>query len=172
MDLRKEIHDIIEETGHHVLLQRSSRWLRCSCWNEKYQEAEAGCSLCLGKGKVTRIERHKVRDQLATNIITLPEHIQRTAIGRIATDTRVIFMKHDTHPKIGDIIMEVGWNGQRPTHIIHQYEINYADPLREKKGRIEFYQVTAKEISVDTGVRGFAVRRMGPVKNYEKVLKG
>lgn len=174
MDLRKEVNTIIEDTGHYVLLQRRSRFLRCSCWNEKYQEPDNSCPICLGDGRVSRIERHKVRRELATNIITIPNAIQRTEIGRVATDTRLFFMKHDVHPKKGDIIMEVGWDKNKPTHLIAQYEISFADDMREHKGRIEFYQVTAKEISINTSdnIRGFAIRRMGPVLNYEKVFKG
>lgn len=172
MDLRREIHDIIEATGHYVLLQRKSKSIRCSCWDAKYREPLSDCPICLGTGKISRIERHKIRRETAANIISLPNHLEATAIGRVGHDTRLFFMKHDVHPKKGDIIMEVGWDKNRPTHLINQYEISFADDMREHNGRIEFYQVTAKEISVDTKIRGFTVRRLGPVQNYEAIRKG
>lgn len=181
MDLRKEINDIIEETGHYVLLQRTSRKLRCLCWDEKYQESAFqlyvertgdkrkldGCPKCLGKGWVSRIERHKVRRQTASNIISLPGKIKQTTIGELVTDTRTFFMKYNVVPRKGDILMEVGWKGTTPTHLIQAFEISHADDLREKNGRVEFYQVSTKEISVDTKIRGFTIRKIGPIKNYE-----
>lgn len=170
MDLRKEIHEIIKETGHYVLLQRTSRKLRCACWNEKYKEADSYCPICLGEGWVSRIERHKCRRQNATNIISLPGKIQQTPIGRLATDTKTFFFEHHVSPKRGDMIMEVGWKGNQPTHMITAYEISNAEDMRGDRGRIEFYQVSVKEKSADTNVRGITVRSIGPIKNYE-ILK-
>lgn len=170
MDLRREIHGMIEETGHYVLLQRTSRRLRCGCWNEKYQEGLSTCPRCLGKGWVSRIERHKIRRQTAANIISLPTKKKQTQIGQVITDTRAFFMEHDVHPKKGDIIMEVGWDKRRPTHLIQAFEISHADDMREQDGRIEFYQVTAIEKSIATPTRGFAVRQIGTIRNYE-ILK-
>lgn len=181
MDLRKEIDRLIEDTGHYVLLQRTSRKLRCICWNEKYQESSleqyvsctgdkrslGTCPTCLGLGWVSRIERHKIRRQTASNIISLPGKIKQTTIGELATDTRTFFMKYNVIPRKGDVIMEVGWKGIAPTHLIQAFEISHADDLREKKGRVEFFQVSTKEISIDTAVRGYTIRKIGPIKNYE-----
>lgn len=171
INLRQEITKLIEDTGHYVLLQRTSRKIRCSCWNEKHQEADPSCPYCLGLGWVSRIERHKIRRQTAVNVISLPNNIQQTPIGQLSTDTRLFFFKHDTMPKKGDIIMEVGWKGQRPTHLITTHEISHSDDMREQNGRIEFFQVTTKEKSVDTKIRGFSVRKIGPVRNYEPIFK-
>ncbi len=167
MDLRKEINNIIEEKGHYVLLQRTSGKLRCVCWNERYQEASSDCPRCLGKGFVSRIERHKVRRQLATNIISLPGKKKQTPMGQIIQDTRTFFFKHNVHPKKGDIIMEVGWNGQRPTHLIQAFEITNADDKREDGGRTEFYLVTTKERNISTPIRHVVIRQLGRIQNYE-----
>lgn len=171
IDLRQEVEGLIEREGHYVLLQRTSRKIRCTCWNEKYQEADPNCPYCLGKGFVSRIERHKIRRQTAVNVIALPNNIQQTPIGQLSTDTRLFFFKHDTKPKKGDIIMEVGWRGQRPTHLITVYEISHADDMREHNGRIEFFQVTAKEKSITVPIYSFEVRKLGPIRNYEPVHK-
>ena len=169
IDLRNEIHDIIEETGHYVLLQRTSRKIRCVCWDEKYQEAKNDCPRCLGKGWVSRIERHKVRRQNASQIISLPDLLKQMPVGVVGADAKVFFFRHDTHPKKGDIIMEVGWRGNQPTHLIEVFEITSVDDLREQRGRIEFYQVVAKEKTLDTNIREITVRRMGPIRNYELI---
>lgn len=171
VNLREEIHAIIEKQGHHVLLQRTSRKIRCRCWNEKYKEADPKCPKCLGQGWVSRIERHKIRRDNASQVISLPSLISQQPVGLLASDARVFFFKHDTVPKKGDIIMEVGWKGNAPTHLIQAFEINSSDGLREDGGRVEFYQVVAKEKNMDTNIRSFAVRRIGPVRNYEPIYK-
>jgi hypothetical protein len=172
MDLRKEMNEIIEESGHYILLQRKSKKFRCSCWNEKYQSALPNCPKCLGTGMVSRIERHKVRRQTAVMTSGASKLIMQENIGRYVEDMRIFFMKYDAQPKIGDIIMEVGWNGNKPTHLISAFEVAYPDDQRGDKGRVEFYQVGVKEITVDTPIRGFVIRRLGPVQNYEIVQRG
>lgn len=167
ISLRKEIHDIIESTGHYVLLQRTSRKIRCRCWNEKYQEADSACPICLGSGWVSKIERHKIRRQNASQILALPDLIKQVNIGSLATDAMVFFFKHDTAPKKGDIIMEVGWDGNKPTHLIQSFQISSATDMREHHGRIEFFQVVTKEKRIETPIRAFTVRKMGPVSNFE-----
>lgn len=182
MDLRKEIHDIIEETGHYVLLQRTSRKLRCICWDEKHQESSikkyiersgnfnskyTACPKCLGEGWISRIERVKTRRQTNSNIISLPGKKQQAPYGQVSIDTRLFFFEHDVNPKKGDYIMEVGWDKNKPTHLIQMYEISYADDMREQNGRIEFWQTFTKEDTVNKGIKNFAVKRIGPITNYE-----
>lgn len=198
MDLRHEFDRILDNFGHYVLLQRTSRQVRCICWNEKYQESSveqykrltkypgelSGCPRCLGKGWISRIERHKVRRDNASQIIALPQLTKQMDIGQVATEARVFYMRFDAHPKKGDIIFEVGWRGHKPTHIIQCFEIQAAEDLRAgptgelyypiehkpnnpSSGRVEFYQVTTKEITIDTNIRDIVIRRLGPVANYE-----
>lgn len=181
MDLRKEIHDIIEETGHYVLLQRTSRKLRCICWDEKTQESSPSryaertgdmrnrsvCPRCLGLGWVVRLERVKTRRQMASNIISLPGKKQQALYAQVNVDTRIFFFEHDVAPKKGDRIIEVGWDKNRPTHVIHVHDISNSDDMREKNGRIEFWQVTTKEDIVNKPAKGFTVRKIGRITNYE-----
>lgn len=168
MDLRREFHKILENYGHDILLQRSSRYIRCSCWNCKYQEPLSSCPKCMGSGRVVRIERHRVRTETATNIITLPGRKQQTPIGQVSQQTRAFFMMHDVHPKVGDVIYEVGWDKDRPTNVLHAFEISYADEKRGKNGRIEFYQVSSKENNTTAlDYDNILKRRIGGKINYE-----
>lgn len=182
IDLRKEIHDLIEETGHYVLLQRTSRKLRCICWDEKTQESSVSryiersgdkqysrtsCPRCLGEGWVSRIEKVKTRRQMASNIISLPGKNQQALYGRVSIDTRLFFFEHFVSPKNGDYIYEVGWHKGKPTHIIEAFEIASADDMRGDRGRIEFWQATMKEDTINIEARGFAIKKIGPIKNYE-----
>lgn len=182
IDLRKEFHDIIEETGHYVLLQRTSRKLRCICWDEKMKESSIErymeymklvktehkeCPRCLGAGWLSRIERLKTRRQLASDIISLTSRMQTLDIGQQTFDNKLFFFEHNVHPKEGDYIFEVGWNGIKPTHLINSYQIQMATDMREHQGRIEFWQVVTKEDNINTGIQGFGVKKIGPVHNYE-----
>jgi hypothetical protein len=184
IDLRKEFNQLVEEDGHYVLLQRASRKIYCLCWNEVRQESDidlyfknikkqnpglSTCPRCMGIGRVCRIERHKIRRDIASQLISLPQLEKQLPMGPLATETRVFWMKYDAHPRIGDIIMEVGWDGQKPSHLIKAYEITHVDGLRGKGGRIEYHQVTAKESNIYTDIRHFVVRRMGSVINYEMI---
>jgi hypothetical protein len=181
LDLRQEFDRIIEQYGHHMLMQRTSRAIRCICWDEKNQESSVNryiqqtkyigplnaCPRCLGKGWISRIERHKIRRDNASQIIALPLLKKQMPLGQIASDARVFYMRWDSKPKRGDIIYEVGWNGKKPTHLIQAFEIQSPDDLRAEGGRTEFFQVTCKEINIDAGIRGIAMRQIGPVENYE-----
>lgn len=182
INLRKEIHKILDEYGHYVLLQRTSRKIRCICWDEKYQESSIelyikrtkyngeelkGCPRCLGKGWVSRIERHKVRRENASQIINLPNLKKQMNIGQISSDARVFWFMHNVQPKRGDMIYEVGWDRHKPTHLIQSYEISYPEDVRGDNGRIEFWEAVAKEKNVDNGMKKFTIRQIGPVKNYE-----
>lgn len=187
MDLREELNELIQESGHYVLLQRASRRIRCVCWDEKYQESSVEkyhretrqlkiifktCPRCLGKGWISRIERHKIRRDNASQVIALPQLIKQNPYGQLGSDAKVFYMEHDTHPKKGDYIYEVGWDGQKPTHLIQAYQINSAEDLRGDNGRIEFYSVVTEEMNISTQIRQFVIRQMGPVKNYEPIYGG
>ncbi len=182
IDLREEMKAIVEDHGHYVLLQRTSRKLRCVCWDEKMKESSIeaykkamgikdtdlkSCPKCLGAGWISRIERIKTRRQLAADIISLTSRLQTLDIGQTTFDNKLFFFEHDVNPKEGDYIFEVGWDGNRPTHLINAYRIQMSAEHREKQGRIEFWQAVTKEDNIGTGIQGFAIKRLGPVTNYE-----
>lgn len=182
IDLRKEVEEILEDHGHFVLLQRTSRKLRCVCWDEKMKESSIErykksmgiidtdlktCPKCVGLGWVSRIERVKTRRQLAADIISLTSRMQTLSVGQNTFDTKLFFFEHDINPKEGDYIYEVGWDGMKPTHLINSYRIQVSNELREKQGRIEYWQVITKEDNIGTGIQGFTIKRLGPVINYE-----
>lgn len=169
LDLRKEMDGILNSYGHYVLLQRMTKKLHCRCWHEKEQTAEAGCPFCLGSGYVSRIERHLIRRDIASPSSSLPNLIEQAPAAQVADENKLFFMRFDAQPKEGDLIFEVGWKGNKPTHLINAYEINYPDELRGDNGRIEFYQVWAKNIVFDTPIKGISIRKLGPVKNFELI---
>lgn len=182
MDLRKEFREILDESGHYVLLQRTSRKLRCVCWDEKMQESSIEkymksmkllntnhkeCPKCLGAGWISRIERVLTRRQLASDIISMTSRLQTLEIGQQTFDNKLFFFEHNIQPREGDYILEVGWDGTKPTHLINSYLIQISNDLRQRQGRIEFWQTVTKEDNIGTGIKGFGVKNIGPVQNYE-----
>lgn len=184
MDLREAFDQILAESGFFILLQRASRKIRCICWNQKYQESSpilymertkyrgtplTMCPRCMGRGWISRIERHKVYRQNASQIISLPTNIRSLPVGQLSSDASVYWMRHNTHPKQGDIIYEVGWDGNKPTHLIKSYQISHAQDQRQENGRIEHYEVVAREHNLESRIRQFIIRKLGAVENYEVI---
>lgn len=174
IDLRKHFDEFLRDYGHYVLLQRTSRKIRCRCWDERHKEASPDCRICLGKGWISRIERHRTRYDTAIQVVSRPNLNQLTPVGRNWVDARAFYFAHDVHPKVGDMIFEVGWhpyNPHKPTHLIRAYVINDVYPFRGDRGRIEYYMTSVKAETLQHKVRNIVVRSLGPVKNYEFIFE-
>lgn len=169
IDLRAEFDEFVNDYGYDVLLHRSNKKIRCRCWNEKHQEADSRCPICTGVGWIGRIERHKLTKQSATQIISRPNLNQLTPIGRQWIDAQTLYMRHDSHPQVGDYIYEVGWNQNRPSHLVTAYRINDVTVMRGDNGRVEYTMVSVKSENLDKKFRNIVVRSIGPIKNYEIV---
>jgi hypothetical protein len=172
VDLRKEFDKFIEENGHYVLLQRTSRKIRCRCWKEFEQEGDPHCKVCLGKGWISKIERHKTRYDSAIQIISRTNLNQLGELGKSWVDGRNFYWKHDVQLQVGDVIFEVGWdpkNAHKPTHLIRAFEINDVYKYRGDNGRTEYQMTPVKAETIKFDIRNIVIRSLGPVKNYELV---
>ena len=173
IDLRKETELILGDFGHPILLQRSSRKIRCSCWNELYQEADSKCVLCNGIGWLVRIEKHLARRQDASVAVTRPNRVQDTLVGDVMTGANMFFVQHHVHPAVQDIIYEIGWDAKNnPINIISVHEINSVEPERGQRGRIEYYRVHTRLSGVNFIVKQIRPRKIGQETVYEFVHKG
>lgn len=170
IDLRKEVKKLLDNYGHYVLLQRTSRKIRCRCWSEINQEAKADCTSCIGAGWISVIERHRVRNDPAIQPITRPNLSNITTSGRSWVDALNVFFRHDAHPNIDDYIYHVGWdkdNENKPTHLIRTYKINDVYQERGMNGRIEYYVVSARAETIRTQHRKIFIRTLNGISNYE-----
>lgn len=172
VNFRDEFDEFMKDYGYPILLQRIGGKLRCRCWNEKYQEADSRCPICVGTGWVSRMERHTVRDKSAGQAMQRMGLGQQTEIGKIWIDAKTIYMSHDTHPKVGDYVYEVGWtNAQKPSHLIHTYRVNDIIAVRGDNGRIEYWSVSVKSETTNLSFQDIVVRSIGPIQNYEMVKR-
>lgn len=171
INFRNEFDEFMEDYGYPVLLQRAGRKIRCRCWNEKYQEAESKCPICIGSGWVSRIERHTLRHKAAP-VISRSGMLNQAEVGKMWIEGRVFYMRHDSHPRVMDLIYEVGWTeSQKPSHLMNTYRINDVVPNRGDNGRIEYWTVSTTSETTNLDWQNIVVRSIGPIQNYEMVQK-
>jgi hypothetical protein len=171
IDLREEMDLMLRDYGHNIILQRTSRKIRCSCWSERAQEADSKCANCLGSGWVSRAEIRRIRRDNASQVVTLPGATTQADAGRIWTPANTIYFRHDAHPQTGDLIFEVGWRGKKPINLHGVHLINHAEPNRGDRGRIEYYAVASRLVTLDKAFRQQTLpawfnRTIIPVPNF------
>lgn len=170
INLREELDALLDEYGHYVLLQRSSRRLRCRCWHEVRREGDPNCPYCLGRGRVSRIERHKVRYSSGLSTIQRPMATTLSPVGPSWVDGKLFYFKHNVEVQTGDFIYEVGWsakNKKKPTHLISAYLINDVYEYRGDNGRIEYKLASVRKETRNVTVKNIVLRALGPIENYE-----
>lgn len=119
IDLRNEIQEFLDEHGYYVIVVRDSP-----------------------KGR--RIERHKVFSMGAAVPETLPRLLQLHQIGMISSSARLFYFKHTAYIRQGDWIFNVEIDKfGRVTYVGEMFKVNYVEPYRDHRGRIEFLSVAA-----------------------------
>ncbi len=167
IDLRQGLSEILRDYGHPILYQRSNRKIRCKCWDNRWREADPRCPICLGSGWLIRLERHIVRGNNAMQTVTYPNLHEESPIGNSWVPADVLYVKYSVHPRVGDVVIEVGWKGLRPTNVRYVYEVNHIQPNRGDNGRIEFYEMYIKSIPFDSSKYKIALKKYGSVITYE-----
>jgi hypothetical protein len=162
IDLREEFYNIIAGWGHDIIYIRRILGLHCKCWNNKEQSGNPKCIKCFGTGFVVKVEIHKVRSKTNTMPISTSGLLQYDEQGTFMEPSYVFFMRYDSMPSSGDIILDVGWNNDNIGMINFSYEISFPEPERGIGGRIEFWKVACRLISKDTTVyyKGLTARNI------------
>jgi len=168
MDLRKDFEFILREWGYPILLLRQDTRVRCSCWNEKTQEADVSCPICFGLGYAPIVEKHTVRDE----DVTITNTTSQNTFGEIAIPGRYYYVKHDMAVREGDLIFDVDWTEQgRPVYKGGGiYEVNHIDPQRFNRGELIFQKLYCEDQPVQKKVRGIRVAQINGITNYEIAL--
>jgi hypothetical protein len=174
MDLRKEFDAILEQYGYPVLVVRSERKLRCSCWNEKTQEADRECPVCFGLGWTPIIEKHMTRS-MDTSV---PESLamlgaETPSFGPISVPGRFYYMRYNALLRPTDLIVDVDWT-DRGKPIYNGggiYEVSHVDPKRFERGELIYNKVYVKDEPVEKQIRGIRIANANGIKNYE-IMEG
>lgn len=174
MDLRYEFEQILLQYGHPILLVRQSKKLRCSCWNEKRQEADRECPICFGLGWNPIVEKHTIREVDTSVPETLAMIAQEGKFGGISVPGRQYYFKHDVSIIPGDLIVDVEWSKQgKPIYVGGGiYEISHLDPNRFEKGQLIFNTIYCKDQPVEKQIRGIRIANVNGITNYEIAMEG
>lgn len=147
IDIRAELTELMRANSYEVLVQRTSRKIRCKCFNEKYQESDSKCPMCLGLGWLFKFEKVKtfkqdIRAAIGNAIIS-------TDIGRLTNENQTFFFEHNCEMNEGDYIWEVAWKNGMPISLVNLFKIEAILDKRGDNGRVEFKVVIAKKESID-----------------------
>lgn len=167
IDLRSELKDLLNGTssspqrGHWVLLRRTEKTQRCTCWNErgsgddkwnrddrKYDEPKEDCIICKGTGWIIDDELHLVRRRIISPPIGLAGQERISPVGIMNIPYLVYYLKYYVVPKKEDKIIEIenddDGNPVRPFVQTEMHNISITEPLRDQKGRIEYWRCACK----------------------------
>jgi hypothetical protein len=169
MDVRNEFEKILLQYGYPVLVVRANTQIRCSCWNEKHQEADRECPICFGLGFVPVVEKWTTRDSDTAVPQTLPMISVDGKFGGMAVAGRQYYFKHNFPGKVQDLIVDVEWsNTGKPIYNGGGvYEIAHVDPQRFERGQMIFQKVYVKDQPVQKEIRGIRIANVNGVVNYE-----
>lgn len=174
MDLKYEFEKILDEYGHYVLLVHADKTERCSCFDEKTQEACRRCPVCSGVGYVNTVE-----DVLTRDVDTaVPESLvlleRAGGMGGMSIPGRQYYFKNEVSVGVGDLIVDVEWyDDGRPYYTNGGiYEISHIDPNRFKGGEHVFHKVYCKDEVINKHIRGIRIVERYGIKNYEIAVEG
>lgn len=174
MDLRYEFEEILRQYGHPILLVRQDKKIRCSCWNEKTQEADRTCPVCFGLGWNPIVEKHTIR----TEDVTIPETLARVNqsgdFGQIAVPSRAWFFRYNAQVDTKDLIVDVDWTdtGKPVYNNDGIYEVNHIDTtLRFEHGERTFKKVLCKDTPINKRIRGIRIVQVNGIINYEIAME-
>lgn len=146
IDLRKEVNKLLSETKYSILIQKTSKKIRCKCYSHKYQESKSKCPICTGTGWLFKFDKIKAfKQDFTPSVSTADNGMLVTDIGDAAFSDKVFYLPHDSHPQVGDYIWEVTWRNNKPIAIQNLYKIKAANEQRGDKGKIEYYVAACKK---------------------------
>jgi hypothetical protein len=163
MDLRDKVNNLLNEYGNYCLLIRNGNTIRCSCWDDKTEEADGECEHCFGQGYLSVIEKHISRNTIASIPETLARASKQQDYERVASQSRVYYFKYKVKPRIGDLVVNCDFDKHGLPILDHSQvlEINAVDSLRGDRGRIEFVKAYCSMQPLNTRIKVSNIRKVG-----------
>jgi len=155
INLREEVDIIMRDHGHWCWLLVVDLTVRCLCVEAKTITANPNCAICMGLGYEYEEKRVLSRRRLSSGLQTLFTTEQLTDPGMLSPVGNFYYFEHHVHPKPQDVIIEKDDND----NVYEVFDIELVEPLREKRGRIEYYRVAVNKRSVN---RDWLARFMSP----------
>lgn len=156
--LEETFQRIMRDYGHDVLVMHNHLDEVCSCYDYATGSATRHCPYCFGTGHVSQIKKYRTR-YVDANVPESNVFLTNTqTFGSMSVGAKSYFFYKDKKLKVGDLIMEVDWEGDRPVQGAGGiYEISLINKLRYLDGKTVFYKVFVKEQPINKSIRGFQI---------------
>lgn len=143
IDLRKEIHDLIETRGHWIVLRQSYPGRMCPCVNPATGDATKNCNTCFGSGRAFVDRFVKGRKAARMGFRQGGASESRSPIGVASAPDGVFYIEYHEKPSQSDFVLEIALDNeyQEPLlefKVMSVYDVNEAVEYRDQKGRIEY----------------------------------
>jgi hypothetical protein len=149
IDLRKELKQMISDHGHWIVLRQAIPGRKCSCVNDITDDPNPNCTLCLGTGYAYVDRFTKGRKARPIRITQTLGAEQRSSVGVATTPDNIFYLEYNIKPTQQDFILEIDLSATDrepliPFRVNAVYDISDVRELRDKRGRVEYYAVTAE----------------------------
>lgn len=142
IDLRKEYEVLQKQFSIDILYIRTSKYIKCECYNPLHKVGDPSCKKCLGRGYLNTIEKVSA---INTSMNYLQDGIISTSIGTINANDESFYFSHKVMPRVGDIVVVATYNSNRePVDVESVFEIHSASPVRGDSGRVEMFASLCK----------------------------
>ena len=141
IDLRNEFALLQNNFSYDILYNRTTRHLKCRCFQTVFQSGIPDCPVCHGQGYATSLQRQSVIPTEGKS------GLSPSSFGEYAHETRWFYMSYEVSPAVKDLIIETGWSKEGyPVNpkTINQIESVY--PMRGDSGRIEYWKVKVNRL--------------------------
>jgi len=135
--MEKEINN-----GFNLFIQRKSKQIKCTCFDEIHQTGNPECNICSGEGVLYRVQKEKAVLQKSPTASNAEN--TKTALGSIDQSEYNFYLRNEVHPKINDKIFLAVWNNGTPIELKQVLKIQKVDPIINNKGEILLYNIFAK----------------------------
>lgn len=174
MNLHHEFNKILDGYGYPVLVVRQNKKIRCSCFDEKTQEADRKCPVCFGLGWNPIVEKWMSRGEDVTIPESLARAPQQGTIGTMAVPSRQWFFQAELQAQPKDLVVDVDWSPTgKPIYSGRGiFEVSHVDTtLKFEKGEDIYRVVYCKDTPVNKDIRGIRIVEVNGIINYELALE-
>lgn len=148
IDLRKEFRDCIDKHGHWIVIRQAVPGRKCACANSG-GDTDSRCNRCLGTG-YSFIDRFvKGRKSRQIKITQSLGAETRTALMQMSPVDNIFYIQHNFKPTSLDYMLTIAldpltYQPERPYRVLSVAAISDVREQRDRKGRIEYYALTAE----------------------------
>lgn len=149
INLRNELEDLIDKHGHWLVIRQAVPGRLCACVNPVTKDARKDCNVCLETGRAYVDRFIKGRKSRPVKVMNTLDMESNSPLGVLSTPESAFYIQYFMRPTQNDFILELALDEitlepKTPYNIMSVFDITDARELRDIKGRIEYWAVTAQ----------------------------